>query len=114
MKPAYHYDGSDDDSMADNNSSAFNCRKVGASNKWSEHSYGQAIDINPLWNPWVKGSTILPKSGAKFAERDQKLPGMVYENDPIVLIFERYGWQWGSQKSGINDYQHFTRLNGLP
>ena len=109
LNPAVEYEGSDDDSMADNNSSAFNCRKVKGSNRWSEHSYGEAIDINPLWNPWVKGDRIYPKNAGNYVNRELTLRGMIKEKDPIVSIFESHGWRWGSQKTGISDYQHFSR-----
>ena len=51
--------GADDAaSMAANNTSAFNCRNIdGRPGVWSEHSYGWAIDINPVQNPWVRGIT---------------------------------------------------------
>lgn len=42
------YDASDDLSMADNNSSAFNFRFVAGTTKLSNHSKGLAIDINTL------------------------------------------------------------------
>lgn len=111
LKPAIEYRGSDEASMADNNSSAFNCRKVKGSNRWSEHSFGEAIDINPLWNPWVKGERIYPKNAGQFVSRTTQIPGMINEGDPIVEIFERYGWRWGSQKPGVKDYQHFSRAD---
>lgn len=48
------YDGSDDRSMEANNTSAFNCRNVtGKPGQYSRHSYGGAIDINPLQNPYI-------------------------------------------------------------
>jgi len=50
------FGGDDNASMSDNNSSALCVRPVtGTSNRWSQHSYGTAIDINPLVNPYVKG-----------------------------------------------------------
>lgn len=110
MTPVDHYQGSDDDSMEDNNSSGFNCRKVSGTSRWSEHSYGESIDINPLWNPWIKGSKILPKEGKKFQDRENIIPGMIHENAKDVLqAFAEQGWVWGSQKPGISDYQHFAR-----
>jgi hypothetical protein len=110
MTPVDHYQGSDDDSMEDNNSSGFNCRKVSGTSRWSEHSYGESIDINPLWNPWIKGSKILPKEGKKFKDRENIIPGMIHENAKDVLqAFAEQGWVWGSQKPGISDYQHFAR-----
>ena len=111
LKPALHYQGSDEASMADNNSSAFNCRKVKGSSRWSEHSFGESIDINPLWNPWVKGERIYPKNARDFALRTQDQPGMIKQGDRIVEIFEEYGWRWGSQKTGVSDYQHFSRAD---
>jgi len=48
------YDSNDDRSMAANNSSAFNCRDItGKPGVFSTHSYGGAIDINPIQNPFV-------------------------------------------------------------
>ena len=46
-----NYDGEDQLSMADNNSSCFNYRKIANSEIISMHSYGLAIDINPVQNP---------------------------------------------------------------
>ena len=50
------FGGSDDDSMAANNSSAFNCRPVTSGGGFSEHSYGTAIDLNPVQNPYLSGA----------------------------------------------------------
>ena len=98
--------------MADNNTSAFNCRKVRGTNFWSEHAYGEAIDINPLWNPWVKGTKVLPKNSQKFVERIAR-PGVMTEGSEVISVFEKQGWQWGSQKTGIKDYQHFSRFDHI-
>ena len=48
------YSADDEASMADNNTSCFNYRTVPGSTKLSNHSYGFAIDINPLYNPYVR------------------------------------------------------------
>jgi len=59
------YDANDDLSMEANNSSAFNCRDI--TNKpgfWSKHSYGGAIDINPVQNPYrAPKSAVLKTMG---------------------------------------------------
>jgi len=48
------FDASDERSMAANNTSAFNCRDVtGRPGGFSHHSYGSAIDINPVQNPYL-------------------------------------------------------------
>lgn len=49
------FDGDDSLSMAANNTSAFNCREVpGRPGVFSTHSYGAAIDVNPLQNPYLQ------------------------------------------------------------
>ena len=54
MRTVDHYPAADDQlSMEDNNTSAFNCRDIPGTDRWSEHAYGRAIDINPLLNPYV-------------------------------------------------------------
>src|SRR5690606_10520577 len=47
MLPVSAYDWSDDASMEDNNSSAFNYRKIVGRENLSQHAFGRAIDINP-------------------------------------------------------------------
>ena len=48
MRLVDDYRGSDDASMAANNTSAFNCRRVTGGSSLSQHSYGTAIDLNPV------------------------------------------------------------------
>ena len=74
MRTVDEFGGSDDASMAANNTSAFNCRAAVSSTSWSRHAYGTAIDINPLINPYVTSSTVLPPTGADFADRQHRLP----------------------------------------
>ena len=61
------YDAEDNTSMAANNSSAFNFRFVDGTTKRSSHSDGLAIDINPLYNPYVRTrngkEVVLPENG---------------------------------------------------
>lgn len=47
-----HYPAAADElSMEDNNTSAYNCRAIPGSGRWSQHAYGRAVDLNPLFNP---------------------------------------------------------------
>ena len=48
------YDADDEASMSDNNSSAFNFRFISHTTKISKHGLGMAVDINTLYNPYVK------------------------------------------------------------
>jgi D-alanyl-D-alanine carboxypeptidase len=48
------YPAADDElSMEDNNTSAFNCRDIPGTGRWSQHAFGRAIDLNPLLNPYI-------------------------------------------------------------
>jgi D-alanyl-D-alanine carboxypeptidase len=106
------YGGSDDKSMAANNTSAFNCRFVAGTTRWSQHAYGRAIDVNPVQNPYVSGSHVSPPAGAKYADRSQYLPGMIHRGDVVVRAFASIGWKWGGNWSGAKDYQHFSLTGG--
>ncbi len=101
--------GADDlESMLANNTSGFNCRFVEGTQRWSEHAFGQAIDINPLINPWVKGSVVSPPTGAEFADRTIEHKGGLYKGSAAVAAFESAGWVWGGSWRSTKDYQHFS------
>jgi hypothetical protein len=101
------FGGSDDDSMAADNSSAFNCRPVTGGGGFSEHSYGTAIDLNPVENPYLSGSLVLPPAGRQFTDRPDA-PGVIQPGDAVVTAFASHGWTWGGTWSGPIDYQHFS------
>jgi hypothetical protein len=103
------YKGSDDRSMAADNTSAFNCRKVTGGSAWSQHSYGWAIDINPVENPYVSRSgKVLPPAGRKYADRRSKARGVIHRGDVVWRAFRSIGWGWGGSWRSIKDYQHFS------
>jgi hypothetical protein len=106
------YRGDDDRSMAANNTSGYNCRRVAGSSSWSNHAYGAAIDVNPVQNPYVTGS-VAPPAGRRFAEVDRspgaQVPaGVVRSGDVVVRAFTSIGWEWGGDWSSSKDYQHFS------
>jgi hypothetical protein len=103
------YDGNDDRSMAANNTSGFNCRRVAGTTRWSEHAYGRAIDINPVQNPYVRGSTVEPEAGRRYLDRSHVRRGMVVRPGPVARAFEAVAWRWGGDWSSAKDYQHFSR-----
>ena len=103
------YDADDHRSMGADNTSAFNCRFVNGTSRWSMHAYGKAIDINPRENPYVSGSFVSPPEGAPYADRSPKRKGMIYRKGPVVRSMRRIiGWEWGGAWSGARDYQHFS------
>jgi hypothetical protein len=112
MVPIAAYGGDDQASMRANNTSGYNCRTVAGSSKLSQHAYGRAIDVNPLVNPYVRGSTVDPPEGAPYADRSRNDPGMIHANDPVVQAFNRQGWGWGGSWPSGQDYQHFSATGG--
>lgn len=102
--------GADDDlSMADNNTSSFCYRKVSGSEKLSKHSYGIAIDINPLQNPYIKGNSVSPEGGKEYLDRNNLRKGMIVKNDICYRAFTSRGWIWGGDWKSVKDYQHFQK-----
>ena len=102
------YDGDDDASMDDNNTSAYNDRNVIGTNSISMHAYGAAIDINPVQNPYlerVNGAiSVAPKAAAPYVARKPLRPGMA---ESIVGVFAEHGFSvWGGRWRNP-DYQHF-------
>lgn len=107
------FKGDDFDSIDANNTSAFNCRAATGSSNWSKHAYGEAIDINPRENPYVRadGGTA-HQNARKFTERPLDGPGVINPGDRVVKAFARVGWEWGGNWSGTKDYQHFSKDGG--
>lgn len=104
-------DGADDfASIEADNTSAFNCRTRTGSTEFSQHSYGSAIDINPVENPYVSsaGRTSHPAS-VTYLDRSNVRPGMAVADGPLVMAFAEIGWTWGGTWSDVKDFQHFSR-----
>ena len=108
IAPAHLYDGDDNKIMANDITSAFNCRKKTGGSSYSEHSFGHAIDVNPLRNPYVKGTRVLPPEGRPYADRSLGAPGMIAGDGPVVAAFAEIGWRWGGNWRSLKDYQHFS------
>jgi D-alanyl-D-alanine carboxypeptidase len=110
MRLIDRYGADDRRSMAADNTSAFNCRFVAGTDRWSMHAYGLAIDLNPVENPYVSDGHVSPPEGEPYADRSRDAPGMVHAGDPVVKAFERLaGWEWGGAWPGsTKDYQHFS------
>jgi hypothetical protein len=104
------YGADDHRSMNADNTSAFNCRFVAGTSRWSMHAYGRAIDINPVENPYVSGSHVSPPAGEPYADRSRRASGMIHRGDIVVKAFARKaGWEWGGAwAGGTRDYQHFS------
>jgi hypothetical protein len=108
MVPVDRYGGSDFRSIEADNTSAFNCRFVEGTSRWSEHAYGRAIDINPIENPYVSGGRTSHRASVPYVDRSRRRPGMAYEGGVLVRAFDAIGWGWGGRWTSVKDYQHFS------
>lgn len=110
MKLIDEYGAVDSKSMEDNNTSAFCYREVeGKPGKLSKHSYGIAIDINPVQNPYVYKEKVSPESGRDYLNRSQISKGMIVAADACYKAFTSRGWTWGGDWKYEKDYQHFQK-----
>ena len=115
MKLVSDFKGSDWQSIEADNTSAFNCRNATGSKKWSKHSYGKAIDLNSIENPYISRSGhISHKASQQYRKRlhtkhTASDKAILLKNDKAVRIFKKYGWKWGGDWSGVKDYQHFSK-----
>jgi D-alanyl-D-alanine carboxypeptidase len=108
MVPVDAYGGSDFRSIEADNTSAFNCRYVDGTTRWSNHAYGTAVDVNPIENPYVSGGRTSHRASRPYLDRSRRRPGMAYEGGALVRAFDRIGWGWGGRWTSVKDYQHFS------
>lgn len=107
------YDANDERSMEANNTSCFNFRYMtGSTTRISKHGLGLAIDINPLYNPYVKGNLVSPKASRKYAfnrASRKDIPQKIDRNDLCYKLFIKHGFKWGGAWKSLQDYQHFEK-----
>jgi len=109
MKNPNDYGGNDPKQMEANNTSGFNCRKVvGNPFAQSPHSYGIAIDVNTVQNPYrdSKGKWW-PKNGKSYIDRTPRRFGMLTKGSHLTKQLRKDGYFWGGFWSPGKDYQHF-------
>jgi hypothetical protein len=96
---------------------SFECRQAVASpcngtastgtGSWSEHAYGEAIDLNPVENPYVGCGMTRDRTALSYVNRSQVRRGMV--TPQVIEIFRQIGWGWGGSWTGsTKDYMHFS------
>lgn len=110
------FDGDDKASMRADNTSCFNVRpKASYKSGFSSHAYGMAIDINPLYNPYVRtrdGVTrIEPEEAAPYVDRQKDFPHKIDSQDLCFRLFRAHGFTWGGAWRSVKDYQHFEKNN---
>jgi hypothetical protein len=90
-------------SIGNNNTSGFCYRPVWGTNVLSKHALGNAVDVNPLFNPYEAG-------GFPYNGYDPNVLGTIVEGGVVVRAFLGHGWEWGGRWArGERDYQHFNK-----
>ena len=107
IRPVEKYDGDTNASLKDDNTSAFNCRRLDQINAPvpdSPHANGRAIDINPRENPWrdLRCDCWVPTAATKSRKPG---PGVIYEGGLVWKAFTENDWIW--QNIDVPDYMHF-------
>jgi len=106
------YEADDETQMRDNNSSCFCYRTVAGSKTLSKHARGLAIDINTLYNPYIRTRAdgtrfVQPATAGKYCDRTQQFPYKIDHNDLCYRLFREQGFTWGGDWRTHKDYQHF-------
>lgn len=106
------YDADDQRSMTANNTSCFNYRPISGTKKISKHGRGMAIDVNPLYNPYVRKGCVEPAEGKRWAfrrEQRKDIPMKIDSRDLCCRLFLQHGFRWGGNWTNSKDYQHFEK-----
>ena len=106
------YNADDETSMRDNNSSCFNFRFISHTTRISKHGLGLAVDINTLYNPYIKktadGKIILePATAGEYTDRSKNFPYKIEKGDLCYKLFTERGFEWGGEWKTVKDYQYF-------
>lgn len=105
------YNADDETSMRANNSSCFNFRFISHTRTVSKHGLGLAVDINPLYNPYVKtvrGKTYIePATASQWVDRSRPNPYKIDHDDLAYRLFTEQGFEWGGDWDDCKDWQHF-------
>lgn len=105
-------------SMAYNNSYGFCYRKIEGENRLSNHSFGTAIDLNPVINPYISiDGSVSPDEGSNFVDRNRKYKiienkAIILKGDEVYNIFKQYDFSWGGEiwTDRCFDYHHFQKI----
>ena len=105
--PIVEYNWSDDKSMEDNNTSAFNYRFVAGTTRLSNHALGRALDINPGLNPvYYSDGRKSPENGVRDTSKSYTFTADHF----VVKALKKRGWRWGGDWTSLKDYHHFDKL----
>lgn len=108
------YEADDEQAMRDNNTSSFCYRKISGSSKLSKHATGMAVDVNTLYNPYVRSGKdghriVEPATATKYVDRRKSFPYKIVKGDLLYRLFIQHGFKWGGSWRTMKDWQHFEK-----
>lgn len=105
------FNGDDEALMAANATSGYNQRPIAGTNTLSKHAQGDAFDVNPRLNPYIRLVAGKPLASPVGARWDPAIAGTLHARHPLVELMKAHGWEWGGDwdlaQRGVVDYQHF-------
>ena len=70
-----------------------------------------AVDINTLYNPYVKetkdGRILEPATAGEYVDRTKSFPYKIEKGDLCYRLFIERGFEWGGEWKSLKDYQHY-------
>ena len=103
------YGGNDEYSMEDNNTTCFNYRMTVDTGSLSQHALGRAVDLNPLYNPYMYKGSVEPVGSEPYTDRTLNEPYLIKDDGIVVKLFKEHGFEWGGDWKTMKDYQHFQK-----
>ncbi|GAA1396212.1 hypothetical protein GCM10009599_23470 [Luteococcus peritonei] len=104
MRNPNDWGGDDVKMMAAGNTSAFNCRRVtGNPYAMSPHSYGKAIDVNTIENPYRDPNGRWYPSATYASYRPASVRGLLVATSGLTVGLKAQGYAWFTGW----DWQHF-------
>jgi D-alanyl-D-alanine carboxypeptidase len=83
------------------------CEGGSGTGSWSNHAYGEAVDLNPIENPYTCAGRVHQRASRPYVDRSRLRRGMV--TPEVVRAFRSVGWGWGGAWAGsTKDYTHFS------
>jgi hypothetical protein len=104
-----HLSGDDTASFQCRDASPSPCPGSSPTHTWSEHAFGEAVDLDPVENPYIGCGVTRDRASIPYLDRSRMRPGMV--TAAVVAAFDSIGWGWGGRWAGTKDYMHFS-VNG--
>lgn len=52
---------------------------------------------------------MIPELASAYLDRQERRPGMIFDDGSVVAAFDRIGWGWGGRWRSLTDLHHFSR-----